>query len=86
MAEPSAETFSLYDDLWKQNGYRLVDEFKDVANFRGISFKYEPLKFDLAFTNLEVSIYQRSQEKNAALEQAAKAIPRVASDGFKSKR
>lgn len=60
MVDPSAQTFSLFYDLSKENGYRLVKEFDASPHFGRMRFYYEPLKFDLALTNLDISIYQRS--------------------------
>ena len=59
MVGPSPETLQLFHDLSAENGYRRIGEFSGAAHFGSIRFNYEALKFDLALTNLDVSIYQR---------------------------
>jgi hypothetical protein len=59
IAGPSAETIKLYHDLATEKGYRRVKAFSAASNLSNLGFNYEALKYDLAITNMDISIYQR---------------------------
>jgi 4-amino-4-deoxy-L-arabinose transferase-like glycosyltransferase len=61
MVTPSPGTLSLFADLLNENGYCRVREFKANPHVEKMKFTYEALKYDLALTNLDISIYQRHQ-------------------------
>jgi hypothetical protein len=58
MVAPSPETLSLFADLLNENGYCRVSEFKANPHLGRLRFSYEALKFDLALTNMDISVYR----------------------------
>jgi 4-amino-4-deoxy-L-arabinose transferase-like glycosyltransferase len=59
MTGPSTETIKLYQDLASEKGYRRAKGFSTAPTLRKLGFNYEALKYDLAITNMDISIYQR---------------------------
>jgi hypothetical protein len=59
MNAPADASLSFYRDLRTKNMYRQVGKFNSEPRFGPVVFYSEPLKFDLALTNLEVRIYRR---------------------------
>jgi hypothetical protein len=58
MNAPTGRSLSFYRDVKADNTYREVVEFDDVPHFGPLLFYSDPLKFDLALTNLEMSIFR----------------------------
>jgi hypothetical protein len=59
MNAPSNSTFVFYKDMLAKGTFRPVARFDSVPRFGPWIFYSEPLKFDLALTNLEVVIYRK---------------------------
>jgi 4-amino-4-deoxy-L-arabinose transferase-like glycosyltransferase len=58
MVKPSPETLNLFSNLSNEAEYRRVREFKANPHLGIVKFNYEALKFDLALTNLDISVYR----------------------------
>jgi hypothetical protein len=57
---PTPETLALVRDLMQQRTYRMTRVFKNNAEFAGLKFKDDTLKFDYFWvTNLEVLLFER---------------------------
>jgi hypothetical protein len=59
MNAPADTSLSFYRDLKTKNTYRQVSEFNGEPRLGPVIFYSDPLKFDLALTNLEVCIYRK---------------------------
>jgi hypothetical protein len=59
MVSPSAEALSFFSGLADESEYRRVQEFSANPHWGRMKFNCKALKFDLALTNLDITIYQR---------------------------